>query len=165
MELKQQNHIIDLLFVITLFCIFALSAIFLISIGAGIYGKTVDHMEGNFNTRTALAYITEKVRQSDNNASISIGELDGCEAIIITSHSDAADYYTYLYEHEGYLKELMTRQDIALGPAAGQNILAISSFSIKPVNKRLFNCQITIGSEQTFDLYINIHSGGIQYDE
>lgn len=57
---KQQRHIIDIFFVIALFCIFALSAIFLISIGADIYGKTVTNMENNFNTRTALAYVTER---------------------------------------------------------------------------------------------------------
>ena len=69
---KQQRHIIDIFFVIALFCLFALSAIFLISIGADIYGKTVTNMEDNFNTRTALAYITEKVRQSDKDGQISV---------------------------------------------------------------------------------------------
>lgn len=165
MDVKQQRHIIDLLFVITLFCIFALSAIFLISIGAGIYGKTVDHMESNFNTRTALAYLTEKIRQSDNNASVSIGKLDDCEAIIITSQTETVNYYTYLYEQDGYLKELMTRQDIPLGPEAGQTILAVSSFSLEPVNEHLFNCRITIDKQPPYDLYINVRSGGIHYEE
>ena len=65
MEERQQRHIIDVLFVLALFGIFALSAIFLITIGADIYGKTMNNMERNFDARTALAYITEKVRQSD----------------------------------------------------------------------------------------------------
>ena len=64
MEERQQRHIIDILFVLALFGIFALSAIFLITIGANIYGKTMNNMERNFDTRTALAYITEKVRRS-----------------------------------------------------------------------------------------------------
>ena len=109
MQQKQPKHIIDILFVIALFCLFALSAIFLISIGADIYGKTVNNMESNFDARTALAYVTEKIRQSDQKDQITIGKLDDCQALIITSQSADSVYYTYLYEYDGQLKELMVR--------------------------------------------------------
>ena len=55
MRKQEERHIIDILFVIGLFCIFALSTIFLISIGADIYGKTVSNTEINFNDRTSFA--------------------------------------------------------------------------------------------------------------
>lgn len=161
MEERQQRHIIDVLFVLALFGIFALSAIFLITIGANIYGKTVNNMEKNFDTRTALAYITEKVRQSDLEGQISVGELDGCPALIISSGTESNQYQTYLYEYQGSLKELMMKQDIVLSPSAGQDILSVSDFELEPVSSRLINCRITIGSEQTYDLYISVHSGGI----
>lgn len=161
MEEKQQRHIIDILFVLALFGIFAFSAIFLITIGADIYGKTMDNMEDNFDTRTALAYITEKVRQSDLENQISIGEFDGHPALIISSDTRENQYRTYLYEYQGSLKELMMKQDILLSPSAGQDILAISDFELLPVNSRLINCRITISSQQTYDLYISVHSGGI----
>ncbi len=165
MEEKQQRHIIDILFVLALLGIFALSAIFLISIGADIYGKTMNNMESNFDTRTALAYLTEKVRQSDLENQISIGELDGHQAVIITSGEGDTGYRTYLYEYEGYLKELMARQDVTLGPSAGQNILAISDFELTPVGNNLINCQITIADQQTYDLYIYVHSGGVALEK
>ncbi len=92
MQENQQKHIIDTLFVIALFCLFALSAIFLITIGANIYGKTVNNMEDNFNSRTALAYITEKVRQSDNADSISAGTFQECPALVITSRIEDTEY-------------------------------------------------------------------------
>ncbi len=165
MEEKQQRHIIDILFVLALLGIFALSAIFLISIGADIYGKTMNNMENNFDTRTALAYLTEKVRQSDLENQVSIGELDGHPAIIITSGDENNGYRTYLYEHEGFLKELMAKQNVTLGPSAGQNILAISDFELLPVGNNLINCQITISNQQTYDLYIYVHSGGINIEK
>lgn len=161
MEERQQRHIIDILFVLALFGIFALSAIFLITIGANIYGKTMNNMERNFDTRTALAYITEKVRQSDLDSRISVGELDGCPALIISSGTEENQYKTYLYEYQGSLKELMMKQDILLSPSAGQNILNVSDFELTPVNNRLVNCRITISDGQTYDLYISVHSGGI----
>lgn len=161
MEERQQRHIIDVLFVLALFAIFALSAIFLITIGANIYSKTVNNMEDNFDTRTALAYITEKVRQSDLEGQISIGELDGCPALVISSGTEGNQYQTYLYEYQGTLKELMMKQDIVLSPSAGQDILAVSDFELAPVNDRLINCRITLGSARTYDLYISVHSGGV----
>lgn len=161
MEEKQQRHIIDVLFVLALFGIFALSAIFLITIGANIYGKTMNNMERNFDTRTALAYITEKVRQSDLENQIDIGELDGCPALIISSGTEESLYKTYLYEYQGTLKELMIKQDVLLGPSAGQDILSVSNFELSPVSDHLINCRITIDDEQSYDLFISVHAGGI----
>lgn len=164
MEEKQQRHIIDVLFVLALFGIFALSAIFLITIGADIYGKTMNNMERNFDTRTALAYITEKVRQSDLENQIGIGELDGCPALIISSGTEENQYKTYLYEYQGTLKELMMKQDVQLGSSAGQDILDVSAFELSPVNDRLINCRITIDDEQRYDLFISVHAGGITFE-
>ena len=94
MNQKRERHIIDILFVIALFCIFALSAIFLISVGADIYGKTVSHMEANFNSRTAFAYVTEKIRQSDQADGISLGEIDGRPALLLSRNLNGTDYIT-----------------------------------------------------------------------
>ena len=161
MEERQQRHIIDVLFVLALFGIFALSAIFLITIGADIYGKTMNNMERNFDARTALAYITEKVRQSDLENQIDLGELDGCPALIISSGTEQNQYKTYLYEYQGTLKELMMKQDVLLSPSAGQDILAVSDFTLTFVNSHLVNCRITIDDEHSYDLFISVHSGGI----
>lgn len=165
MEQKQQRHIIDIIFVLALFCLFALSAIFLITIGADIYGRTVDNMEGNFNTRTALAYVTEKVRQSDVEGQVLIGEFNGHQALVITSRVSDIDYNTYIYEYNGCLKELMCRQDVVLGPEAGQDILEVSEFMLTPVNEHLINCRVAVDEEQSYELFISIHSGGASNEE
>ena len=164
MEAKQQRHIIDILFVLTLFGLFALSAIFLISVGADVYSKTVEHMDENFDTRTSMAYITEKVRQSDKSGALSVGSLENHDAIIITTQAAGVNYYTYLYEHEGFLKELMVREDILLGPEAGQEILAVTGFTLTPVNDKLLNCQISVKEDQTYNLWISVHAGGFAHE-
>ncbi|MEY8266366.1 DUF4860 domain-containing protein [Lachnospiraceae bacterium 64-25] len=161
MQENQQKHIIDTLFVIALFCLFALSAIFLITIGANIYGRTVNNMEDNFNSRTALAYITEKVRQSDNADSISAGTFQECPALVITSRIEDTEYLTYLYEYNGYIKEIMVRKGMALDPAIGQDIIAVSDFSLTPINDHLMNCTIAIDEQQSYSLFISVHSGGL----
>lgn len=160
MKGKQENHIIDVLFVIALFCIFALSAIFLISIGADIYRKTVTHMESNFNSRTTFAYVTEKVRQSDISGAVTVGELDDLPALLLTEKQGDTEYITYLYEHEGFLKELMVRKDTPLGPSAGQEIVEITEFNLEQISDRLFSFSITTNNGESCNLYVSIKTEG-----
>lgn len=160
MNQRQEHHIIDILFVIALFCIFAMSAIFLISIGANIYGKTVSHMETNFSGRTSFAYITEKIRQADKEGAVSVGEFEGSPALLITETINGTDYITYLYEYDGYLKELMVRRDTPLSKAAGQDILAVSEFSLNRINNKLFSFTIATDPENSYRLYVSEKSAG-----
>lgn len=155
MNRQQENHIIDILFVIALFCIFALSAIFLITIGANIYGKTVSHMEENFNCRTSFAYVTEKIRQADQNGAVSAGEFGGQPAILIAETTSDTPYITYLYEYDGFLKELMVREDTPLSPDAGQNIISVKEFSLQKINNCLFAFTITTGENDSYKLYVS----------
>lgn len=161
MEHKQQKHIIDLLFVITLFFIFALSAIFLITIGANVYGQTVNAMGQNFNTRTSIAYLTEKIRQADQENCCHIGELDGIPAISISTSTANTTYITYLYEYDGYIRELTVSEKVSLSPSAGQEILPVSSFQLHQINDNLFSCNISVDKEQSYQLFISLHSGGL----
>lgn len=160
MNEKNNRHIVDILFVIALFGIFVLSAVFLISIGANIYSKTMSNMNSNFNSRTAVAYITEKVRQSDTTDSISIGSFDGNNAIIISSTINDKEYTTYIYEFGGKLMELMVRSDLTLSPSAGQKLLDVNEFTITSVNPNLAHISLRLDNDEDYDFYISIHSGG-----
>ena len=94
MKGKQENHhIVDVLFVLALFCVFAVSALILLLIGANVYQKTVNDMDANYNGRTAVSYITEKIRQNDSDSAVSVGTLMGKPSIIPVS-------YTHLRAHE-----------------------------------------------------------------
>ncbi len=161
MNTKQQKHTIDVLFVISLFCIFALSSIFLISIGANIYRKTIQHMDSNFNTRTAVAYITEKVRQSDDNQQIHVGFLEEHPAIILTSERADILYQTYIYEYDGSLRELMMRADTPLSASAGQDIVDVRCFDVTAINDSLMQCFIQSDNESPIYFYITAHTGGL----
>lgn len=166
MNRQQEHHIIDILFVLALFCIFALSAVFLITVGANIYGKTVSHMEDNFNSRTSFAYVSEKIRQADKNDAVSTGEFDGVPAVLITEDVGHTRYITYLYQYNGYLKELMVREDTPLSPEAGQDILPVTEFSFEEVNNKLLAFTITTVDGNSCRLFVSKKSaGGDSYAE
>lgn len=161
MNEKTNKHIIDILFVIALFAIFVLSAVFLISIGANIYTKTMSNMDHCFNSRTAVAYITEKVRQSDEEGSIHIGTFERNNAIIITSTINGKEYTTYIYEYGGSLMELMVRSNLELSPSAGQKLLDVDTFNVTSINPHLAHVTMRLNEDEDYDFYFTIHSGGL----
>ena len=58
---KQEKHfIVDILFVLALFGVFAVSALALVTIGADVYQHTVEDMGVNYESRTAVSYIMEQ---------------------------------------------------------------------------------------------------------
>ena len=57
----QKGHVVDFLFTLALFCVFAASALMVVVIGANVYRQTVRGMDSNYDSRTSLTYLTEKV--------------------------------------------------------------------------------------------------------
>ena len=111
---QEKTFIVDVLFVLALFGVFTISALMLVTVGADVYRHTVEDMSRNYETRTSVAYITEKIRQNDvslpeqySEQSISIGTLSDCPALTLTQDINGELYCTYLYLHDGYLKELL----------------------------------------------------------
>lgn len=159
MDFKQKNrHMVDILFVIALFCVFAVSALMLVMIGSNVYKKTVHNMDQNYNTRTSFAYITEKIRQFDSQDAISVGSLEGTDALILTTTANDTIYNTYIYRYDGYLKELFVKSDAAISLESGQNILPISDFTLLAINEHLYQFTLTSENNITYDLYVSTRS-------
>lgn len=155
------HHIVDVLFVLALFGVFAASALMLVTLGANIYKQTVASMGDNFTERTAYSYLTEKIRQNDTFDAIDMGELDGIPALVMTERIDEQEYCTYLYYYEGYLKELYIRKDTFAGTdilSAGQNIIALSSFKAEKSTDGFIKLILDTGSGRPFTLYAALRS-------
>lgn len=153
------RHMIDILFVLSLFCVFAFSSVILILFGADIYKKTVASMNSNYASRTSIAYLTEKVRQSDSYDSIYIDNTSGSERLMMTQEINGLTYATSLYEYNGYLYELFARTDIALPEDAGQQVFEISELDFDLISDSLLCISFVDESKENFTIYINLHSG------
>lgn len=169
---KENRHMIDVLFVLTLFFVFALSSLTLVILGANVYRSSVDHMSQNFTDRTSYAYITQKIRQGDDlsdiftnyndNGAISIGQIGDTKCCIIRSEVKDIPYTTYLYEYNGYLCELFARSDLDMSESDGTEILKLDHFDIENVNPKLIKVYIgtTDGDEMTLFISTHASSGG-----
>lgn len=154
----EHRHLIDILFVLSLFCVFAASSVLLILFGANIYKKTVQQMDSNYTSRTSIAYITEKIRQSDTSDSICITSQDNTQILMLTNTINGIPYATSLYEYDGYLYELFARTDIELPLDAGQAVMELHNLTFTKLTSNILEISFTNINEEDFSVYVSMHS-------
>lgn len=156
-ELKKR-HIIDLLFPIALFLVLAVSALFLVILAANVYQKSVTREESNYESRTCLSYVTEKIRQNDVNGGVEVGVLDGEPCLILRQSFGETSYVTYLYSYEGQLCELFVQEGISMGAADGQKILKAEDFAVTEQEDGIFRISCTGEDGQEIVTYAAVKS-------
>jgi len=154
----EKRHTIDVLFVITLFCVFALSVIAATAFGAKVYRNIVDDMDGNFNSRTSYTYLINKIHQSDAQGLVSVGAYEGLDALIISEEIDNIIYNTYLYYYDGSLRELFTRSGQSFDPAFGTELFKLESFEISDISDTLIKVVFTPYESEESVLFVHIRS-------
>lgn len=156
----SKRHITDVLFVLSLFCVFTASAMLLITLGSGIYERTVAHTAENYNARTSYAYISEKIRQNDTSAGARLlQDFGDGSALVLTEEIDGDAYETWLYLYDGNLCEFFCKKDSHLTPSAGQPIVACNGLKAQILNNRLLHLDITDADEKEISMYICVEGG------
>lgn len=157
---------LDLIFILSLFLLFTVTAVTTVLTGMKIYRHTTDAMGQNYETRTFSSYLTEKVRQNDVSGGISVyaqtgsGEMEEItEALCLTNNVGDRTYNTYLYLYNGYLRELTVSSDITeLSGTAGQPILPAQAFSVTADNANLLHISYVSESGLSEELFFPIHT-------
>ena len=157
----EQVHITDLLFSLGLLCLFTISSLTVLLIGAHVYKQTVLDMKTNYTTRTALTYVAEKVRQHDSTSSISLGTLEDAPALELSESIDGVSYITYIYEDENALKELFVQASQPVTKSQGETILAIQNLSMEQASEHLLRFTVTDEENTSASLFIHIRSHSI----
>lgn len=157
MHFRRQSpaHKVDFLFVLSLFCVFTITSLLVVIIGANVYHSTVTHMEDTYSTRTALSYVTEKIRRHDEQGSLSITELDGTPALMLFDDSGDTSYVTYIYSDGERLLEFAVDDPARASIDMGQEILAVQDFSITKMQGGFIRLSAKDTKNHTLSLYIH----------
>lgn len=131
MRAKSGSHMVDLLFTLALFCVFAASALMVVLIGANVYKNTVRQMEQSFAGRSSLTYVATKIRQNDTADSIHIEDLTGSPALVLNQIVDGETYQTWIYYCDGAVRETFTVRGNTFDPYSGQAIIEVAGFSVE----------------------------------
>ncbi|MDD3193197.1 MAG: DUF4860 domain-containing protein [Oscillospiraceae bacterium] len=140
----QKDHVVDFLFTLALFCVFAASALMVVVIGANVYKQTVKSMDDNYDSRTSLTYVAEKVRQNDAADAVKIDRVGDSTALVLSQQTGAGTYETWIYVYDGYLREVFVAQGAPVKETDGQPIKEQESFSVEKDGSRL---TLTAGGE------------------
>ncbi len=154
----QRKHMIDFLFSVALFFVFALSALIVILLAARIYQSTTEHSSLNYTSRTSLSYISEKIHQNDLDGAVYLGHFDGYEALVMEQKLEDITYYTYIYACDNELKELFTSGASGMKASSGQTILEIQDFSMEEISDNLFKFSCTDQNNQQASTMIGVRS-------
>ncbi len=148
MELPiKRKHVIDILYTAALFFLITVTEFMVILLAEDIYSDTAAIASDNYESRTALSYITEKIRQNDENGSVSLGTFDGQESLILAQEYGNQTCYTYIYEMDDALYELFAKADANVSAADGTKIMEVSDLQMEQRADGLFciSCRNSAG--------------------
>lgn len=154
---KRDKSIVDALFLLALFGVFLICALFIVLFGAKIYKNTVKSSEDSFIERTCYTYITEKVRQNDNAKGISIEDGDNGSIVKLTKTVNDSDYITYLYCDGEYLKEYTTSAGNPLSASSGTNIIELNELVAEKCNDNLYEFSLK-GADVSTNFFVSVTS-------
>ena len=140
----KRKHVVNLMFTITLLGVFALAALFVAVMGAQVYQHNAEKMQANFDTRTSILYMAEKIRQTPSGNFVK-KDLAGNDALVLIEDIDGTIYESWIYVYDNTLFEVMIEQDTTLSPGNGQAIMTLNSMSIEEKSNLL---NITIENSQ-----------------
>ncbi len=162
MQVRQKNHSMDSLFSFLLLLIFCLFTLMLSGMGSTIYRNGTAQLNENYTSRTAAAYVTEKVRQHDEAGAVFMTDVEELPALALRDTIDGAAFITYVYFYDGALCELMVQEDRPPEAAMGSRIVELSSLTIEPIDGTDLLSVTAVGEEGNKLSEIVHVSGGLE---
>lgn len=126
----KRGHTIDVLFGLLLFCLFAVLMLVVLMSGVGAYRGIEQSMQSHFDQRTALSYISAKVRHYDQAGCVTVEPFGDGDALCLLEDIEGDTYCTWIYVKDGRLMELFAEADSGLPPDSGQELLEVSGLEL-----------------------------------
>ena len=144
-----------------LFTVFALFLMLVLLTGASSFRSVSSVIEERYSERTALLYVSQKVRMCDRENGVNITEIDGVRALVLNSYyidnftGNKGDITIYIYEKDGYLNELYTFGDEEPQLRLGMRLLPAESAEFEMISRSLLKININDS-----DILVKINAGG-----
>lgn len=150
--MKQKNGKLTGLMALVVFTATAVCVLAVLLTGAEIYRGLVDRGEASYASRTAMQYVTTRVRQADR---VSVESFGGQDALAIREEIDGETYVTRVYCCDGYIRELFTAENGDFSPEDGEKVLEAEGLSFE-LDGSLLKAEILLpdGTRQSLTLYL-----------
>ena len=123
MKIARKQWKITGFMALALFLLFSVCILGVLLTGADVYSRLVENDRAAYDRRTALQYLTTKVRQADTAESIQVVDFAGIPALQISEQIQGKTYLTRIYCQDGYIRELLAEESRDLAPEDGELVL------------------------------------------
>lgn len=132
---KSSFHVFDSLFAFLLLIAFLMFSLLLSGVGSAVYQKGTDSLNENYTTRTALAYLEEKLRQHDETGAFTETTVGDQPALALTETKVDMEPTspTSIIMREP-LRELFTSVSVTPSPDAGSKLTELSAFTFEELS-------------------------------
>jgi hypothetical protein len=141
---------IDTVFVLLIFCVFAVSVFLVLMLSGSTYKNMNDIAADGQNERIAMSYIRTKVRKTDTLGSVSVGDFGGVRSLMLTEDLGGRFFVTRIYYYDGWLYELFHETDNELTPEDGVPVIQIGGLEIDMSENGLLNIRTAFGEVSIF---------------
>jgi hypothetical protein len=125
----NRGHRIDTIFVLLIFCVFAISVLMVLMLGANTYENVTKMTRDGREDLSVLSYIWTKVKNYDDAGCIYIGDFNGISALYIEEVYGETIYYTAVYQYDDWLYELFCEFGVDLFPEDGSPIIRLDDLT------------------------------------
>lgn len=159
--MKNRRVKVTGIIVLMVFCIFAVCIMAVLFTGADVYGRLADSAGEQFDKRTAVRYLTTRVRQSDVAGDLWIEDFDGVSTLVFREEFEGEYYLTRVYCYEGYIRELFTSAEGIFLPRDGEKVLKAEGLDFT-LEGELLTIELILADQtkQSLQLYLRSHRGG-----
>lgn len=145
----MKKHVTDVFVVLTLFFAYTASAMLLCAIGAGVYQRTADGMQKNYDMRTGVLYVAEKIRQNDVVGGLRIDQIQEKDALVLVDQTTDDKYETWIFvDEDGNLREAMVSPGNDVKGSDGYPIMPMKSMQLSIVDGSMLDVQLLTGEDE-----------------
>ena len=154
--MQKKKHFIDILFIILLIGIFALSSVMLTILGVKAYRSSATDNSAQ-SANTAALFFAQKIRQCEDKSTIEIQKLQNTYALTMEADSEKGTVTTWLFV---YLRELTLIDGMSASAEFGQQILPMKAADFRIKNDNLLQVTLTEKNNSTSDIKLYLYNKG-----
>lgn len=158
MQKKMTGYHMDGLIALLLFGVFAACLLAVLLTGAGAYKRLNTRNEKNYNRRTCMQYVANRVHQAQKPEAVKLDFFGDGNALAIV---DPDGCITRVYSYEGYLMELYSSEVLALSPQDGERIMEIGSLELG-MEDGMLRVAVTDREGKSSEMLLSLFGRGMQ---
>lgn len=159
MNNSNSKHSLSSLMALLLFAVFAVSILSVLLAGTQVYRRITERDAAAYAHRTAVQYLSTKVRQSDASGMVGVEDFCGTDALVLTEDLDGEVFLTRIYCHNGYLYELFSPADLEAMPEDGEQLLPLRSLDLE-LAQNLLRISLTEENGTPVRFHLTLRSTG-----